>query len=203
MWLDELRARWRAALAQRGDCPRCHSPRVWHNGIRWRKASLRQGDQTVFIHDVPVRRLRCGDCERRWSAAPEGVATRAHYQPCVVAPAVAAEVLDAGASQSQVARAYGCCRRTLWRWVGRVATLAEPAVLARRLAAEAQTPEMPAPPPQVKARRSPAGMALGQRAVWVLALLEALASLAGLTPPGLVHAARFVPALVPPSEVAM
>jgi hypothetical protein len=36
--------------------------------------------------------------------------------------------------------------------------------------------------------------ALGARAIAVLAVLEALASWHGLTPPGLAHARRFVPA---------
>ena len=202
MWLDKLRERWRAALAQRGDCPQCKSLRVWHNGLRLRKASVRYEGETVFVNDIPVRRLRCGDCEWRFSRAPEGVPTRAHYQPCVVAPAVAAAVLEEGVTESQVAQAYGCAQRTLLRWVERVAKLVEPAVLARGLTAEADAPELPAPP-QVRARRSPARMALGQRAVYVLALLEALASLVGLAPPGLAHAARFVPAVVPPTEGAM
>lgn len=201
MWLNKLRERWQAALAQRGPCPRCHSARVWYNGIRQRKASVRQGDETVFIPDIPVRRLRCGDCVWRWSVAPAGIVTPGHYQPCVVAPAVAADVLEEGVNESQVARAYGCARRTVGRWVQRVAKVAEPAVLARRLVQEAETPELPAPPPKVKARRSPARRALGEQAVWVLTLLEALASLCGLAPPGLAHAAQFVPAPVSPSAL--
>ena len=46
------------------------------------------------------------------------------------------------------------------------------------------------------------GRALGQRAVWVLLLLEVLTSLVGLCPPGLRHASRFLPAHVSPSEAA-
>jgi transposase-like protein len=164
---------------------------------------VRQGEETVFLTDIPVRRLRCGDCVWRWSVAPEGIVTPGHYQPCVVAPAVAADVLEEGVTESQVARAFGCARRTVGRWVRRVAKLAEPGRLARRLVQETGTPVLPAPPYKVKARRSPVRRALGEQAVWVLALLEALASLHGLAPPGLAHAAQFVPALVSPSEAAM
>ena len=203
MWLDQLRERWQAALAQRGPCPRCASMRVWFNGVRLRKASVRHGDETVFLAGIPVRRLRCGDCGWRWSVAPEGIVSSAHYQPCVVAPAVAADVLEEGVSEGQVARACGCARRTVGRWVRRVARLAEPGVLARHLAHEAQSPVLPVPPQPVKARRSQARRALGERAVLVLALLEALASLRGLAPPGLAHATQLVPALAPASGGAM
>ena len=203
MWLDQLKERWQAALEQRGPCPRCASMRVWFNGLRLRKASVRHGEETVFVADIPVRRLRCGDCGRRWSVAPEGIVSAAHYQPCVVAPAVATDVLAEGVSAGQVARACGCARRTVGRWVQRVARLAEPGVLARHLAHEAQSPVLPVPPQPVKARRSQARRALGERAVLVLALLEALASLRGLAPPGLAHAAQLVPALAPASGGTM
>ena len=198
MWLDKVREQWQAALRRREPCPQCRSKRVWFNGIRKRKASVRHGDQMVFIPDIPVRRLRCGDCLRRWSVTPEGIVRRGHYQPCVVAPAVAAEV-QSGHSAGAVAHAYGCARRTLERWVGWVARLAVPAVLAEQLTQEAQSPVLPLGPGLVKARRSPARQALGARALWVLALLEALASVRGLAPPGLAHAAQLVPALVSPS----
>ena len=108
--------------------------RVWFNGVRLRKASVRHGDETVFLAGIPVRRLCCGDCVWRWSLAPEGIVSPAHYQPCVVAPAVAADVLEEGVSEGQVARACGCARRTVGRWVRRVAKLAEPGALARHLA---------------------------------------------------------------------
>jgi transposase-like protein len=202
-WLVALRARWQQALSWRGPCPHCRSKRVWHNGIRHRKANIRQGYQTVYIHSIPVRRLRCGDCVRRWSRPPERVPTRSQYQPCVVAPAVTATVLEVGSSDTEVAKTYGCHRRTLLRWVARVAQVGDPGQLARRLLAESDSPQLPAPPPQHRSRRSAGLVALGQRAVEVLALLEALGSLFGLEPPGLAHAWQFVPALVPPSAAAL
>jgi transposase-like protein len=202
-WLIELRARWQAALSLRGRCPHCGSKRVWHNGIRRRKVTLWEGGRAVFIADVPVRRLRCGACLGRWSRGPERVVTRGLYQPCVVAAAVMAHVLERGVRQRERAQRYGCHRRTLERWVARVAGLCDPGLLARELAAQAQSPELPPPPGPGRPRRSAALQALGQRAVWVLGLLEALASLAGLTPPGLAHAACLMPALVSPSAGAL
>jgi hypothetical protein len=121
----------------------------------------------------------------------------------VVAAAVMAHVLEPGGGERERAQRYGCHRRTLWRWVARVAGLCEPAQLARELAAQAQSPELPQLPGPGRARRRAGLQALGQRAVFVLGLLEALASLAELAPPGLAHAARLLPALVSPSAGAL
>jgi transposase-like protein len=172
---------------------------VWHNGIRWRKATVRTDGRSEFFGEIPVRRLRCGDCRQRWSHAPDAVVAQGHYQPCVVAEAVARDVLDGETTVTAVAREHGCHRRTLGRWTERVAAVAEPSELARQLLVESAAPVVPAPPPVTRPRRSTRLAALGVRAVWVLALLEALASLRGLSPPGLAHAAALVPALAPPS----
>jgi len=202
MTLDELKERWTKELSYRGRCLRCDSERVWYNGIRLRTATLRDGDRSVFVADIPVRRLLCGDCSARWSHPPTGVPTRAHYQPCVVSQAVLTDVLDDNVCDATVAKEHGCHRRTLLRWVQRVACVAEPAELMRQVLEAAETPVLPAAPPAVRPRRSPALMALGQRAVWVLLLLEVLTSLVGLSPPGLSHTSRFLPAPVSPSEAA-
>ena len=202
MTLDELKERWTKELSYRGRCLQCDSERVWYNGIRLRKATLRDGDRSVFVAQIPVRRLLCGDCSARWSHPPTGVPTRAHYQPCVVSEAVVTDVLDDKVCDTTVAKEHGCHRRTLLRWVHRVARLAEPAELMRRVLLESDNPVLPAAPPTVRPRRSAALMALGQRAVWVLFLLEVMTSLVGLTPPGLSHTSRFLPAHVSPSEAA-
>jgi len=116
---------------------------------------------------------------------------------------VVSDVLNENVCDSTVAKEHGCHRRTLLRWVARIAAVAEPAELLRRVLLESQTPVIPSPPPVVRPRSSAALQALGQRAVWVLCLLEALTSLFGIVPPGLLHAPRFsVPAHVSPSEVA-
>lgn len=202
MTLCELKERWQQELSCRGRCCTCDSERVWFNGIRLRKATLRDGGRSTFVADIPVRRLLCGDCSARFFRPPTGVPTRAHYQPCVVSEAVVSDVLDETVCDSTVAKEHGCHRRTLLRWVARIAHLAEPAALLRRVLLESGTPVIPTPPPSVRRRRSAALEALGTRAVWVLFLLEALTSLLGLAPPGLLHASRFaMPAHVSPSEV--
>ena len=203
MSLDELKERWKQALFYRGRCLLCASERVWYNGIRLRTASLRDGDKTVFVAEIPVRRLFCGDCSARWSHAPEGIATRAHYQPCVVAEAVVTAVLEEQVCDATVAQEHGCHRRSVLRFVERVAHVAEPAELMSLVLLVSGVPVLPSPPPVVRPRRSAALMALGQRAVCVLGLLEVLSSLFELSPTGLLHAARFLPAHVSPSRAVL
>jgi transposase-like protein len=198
MSLDELRRRWEEALTHRGCCPQCHSARVWFNGVRQRTVSLLDGERTVFVDGVPVRRLRCGECGGRWSHEPAGVARRGHYQACVVARAVTQTVLD-DARRAEIAHDHGCHRRTLGRWVERVAAIAEPAHLARILLAQSEVPVVPALPAP-RPSRSGRLRALGARAVAVLALLEALASLRGLEPPALGHARWLVHADAPSTD---
>jgi hypothetical protein len=164
---------------------------VWRNGVRLRKATVLDGDRVVYVEDAPVLRLVCGGCKARWHRAPEHIESRAHYQPAVVARAVARVVVDGG--PTAVACEIGCDRGTLGRWVERVAKIAEPARLARILIAAADQPTLPALP-TARTSRSARVTALGARSIAVLGLLEALASWHGLTPPGLAHARRFVPA---------
>lgn len=164
---------------------------MWRNGVRLRKATVLDGDRAVYVEDVPVRRLQCGGCKARWRRAPEHIESRAHYQPAVVARAVARVVVDGG--PTAVACEIGCDRGTLGRWVERVAKVAEPARLSRVLLAAADQPVLPALP-AARTSRSARLTTLGVRAMAVLALLEALASLHGLSPPGLAHADVLVPA---------
>lgn len=198
MFVDDLRARWEQARSDRGSCPRCGSEHVWFNGIRLRKASLFDGETVSYVANVPARRLKCGVCRARWSRAPDRVPSRAHYQPCVVSRAVAEVVLGDDGTLSSAAREYDCHRRTLGRWVERVSSVAEPATLAREIVSEAGAPVLPAPPVKTMTTSSVRMRAFGARAVWILALLDALASLRGLEPPGLAHVDVLVPAVARP-----
>jgi len=198
MPIEELRRRWNLALQHRGRCVDCDSSRIWFNGVRRRTASLLEGERTVFVDDVPVRRLRCRDCRRRFSRPAERVTSRGHQQPCVVSRAVAETSLDRDATRATVACQHGCHRRTLHRWIARVAALAEPAALACTLVSESAAPTLPMVP-ALRPSRSSQLAALAARAMTVLALLEALVSLRGLEPPALAHAPLFVPAVASPT----
>ena len=193
MTIEDLRRRWSETLILRVPCKRCGGGRVWRNGIRLRAASLWLGDRTEFVADVPVRRLKCGDCQCRWSLTPEGVSPRGCYQPCVVAQAVASDALDPQATSTQVAAGHGCHVRTLWRWVALMAALVTGAVLARRLAEDSGAPVFPSQPP-LRARLTVRRAELAQQSTQTLALLDALAGYRGLPLPGLAHARLLVPA---------
>jgi hypothetical protein len=199
MSLAQLRAQWKAQLADRPSCVHCGSARVWHSGTRTRKASLlAQG----FISDIPARRLKCRDCRVGRVHPPEGIPSRAHYQPCVVSRALERMAAEPDTTAAEIAAGVGCHRRTLGRWVDRVAAVAEPAQLAAAIVAEADAPVLPAVPTEVQRPGGRHVHKLLLRALAVLALLEALASLRGLEPPALAHAAtltavRAVPADAP------
>jgi hypothetical protein len=110
--------------------------------------------------------------------------------------------MDAQQSDATVAKAHRCHRRTLRRWIERIACAAPPAELLRRLLLESNASVLPSAPPSVRPRRSAAVAARLQRALWVLLLLDLLTSLCGLPPPGLSHLPVLLPAHVTPSEAA-
>lgn len=193
MSLEELRARWERALSHRGRCDDCKGVRIWHIGTRTRKASILLDGDTAFVPDIPERRLKCRDCRLQWTHAPEEISSRAHYQPCVVAHALAVMEHEPDMTAAEIARAHGCHRRTLGRWIERVAEIADPRELGAVVVAEADAPVLPAIPAEiVRPGRAHARLS---RALAVLALLEALASLRGLEPPALAHAVELVTAV--------
>jgi transposase-like protein len=188
MSLEELRVRWQRALLDRGPCIRCQGVRIRFGGTRTRKATLMIEGAPVFVPDIPERRLKCRSCRLQWTHAPEGISARAHYQPCVVGQALAMMEQEPDTTVAEIASAHGCHPRTLGRWVDRVADIAEPQELAAALVAIADAPVLPALSAEIE--RPGGGHAHKRllRALTVLALLEALASLHGLEPPALGHA---------------
>lgn len=197
--LARVRARWSKHYDERPSCPQgCAGATTWHDGPRERSATLRVGDAMTFVPDAAQRRKQCSVCRGSWTHRPEGISSRAHYQPCVVAHAVSELGSDAGARSLTVAEEIGCAPSTVRRWVERVAVLAEPAALASALVEEAGEPVLPAVPTELAVpQRSTRLGSLLLRALAVLALLEALASLRGLGPPALAHAATLIPANAP------
>lgn len=152
--------------------------------------------------DIPVRRFKCSACGLRWTHAPEAVPSRAHYQPCIVSHALEKMAAEPETTAAEIAAAAGCHRRTLGRWIDRVAAISEPAHLAAAIVAEADAPVLPAVPVEVRRPGRSHVHARLVRALAVLVLLEALASVRGLEPPALQHAdvlttARSVPANAP------
>lgn len=166
--------------------------RVWFGGTRTRKASIMLEGRTAYIADVPQRRLGCRDCDARWTRAAEGISTRAHYQPCVVAHALATLQEESELTAAEIAGAHGCHPRTLGRWIDRVADIADPRDLGAAVVAQADAPVLPVIAKEIARPGGAHAHKQLVRALAVLALLEALASLRGLEPPALAHAAELV-----------
>lgn len=193
-----LRARWAEQYDERPPCPAGCVGAVWHDGGRLRKATLLIDGVPSFASDIAQRRNHCRVCGKSYTHDPEAITSRAHYQPCVVSRAITELGTTPETSTTLVAAQIGCVTSTVRRWVERVAALAEPAQLASRLVQEAGEPVLPAVPLVLAApQRSPRLGPLLLRALAVLVLLEALASIAGYAPPALAHAAYFIPANAP------
>lgn len=138
----------------------------------------------VYLAGLTCRRVKCASCKVSWVLRPPGVIAHKQYQADVVALALA-EYLLAKRSQEQVAARIGCSRRTVGRWIGWTAEMAEPDVLAAELLRATDEPVLP------RAQGVP-GIAWDEamaprpsRAGDVLGLMEALASAWGLAAPGL------------------
>lgn len=107
-----------------------------------------------------------------------------HYQACVIASAVAE--LASGASTTSVAGAHGCDRRTVRRFVERVAMAGDPAELARELTDIVDEPVLPAAPiAERRASLSAKCAAQLKQALELLVLVEALGNVRGYEPPAL------------------
>jgi hypothetical protein len=110
--------------------------------------------------------------------------------------------LSSQTSDVAIAQRHRCHRRTLRRWIERLACAASPAELLRQILRESDASVIPSAPQLGRPRRSAVVAARLQRALWVLLLLDILTSLLGLPPPGLSHLALWLPAHVPPREAA-
>jgi hypothetical protein len=188
--LKEAWIRFFREVARPKACLACDGARVWWDGSRERTASIRLDDQTVHISGIPCRRARCAnrDCGYRWCLLPPGLEPRRHFQACVVAAATQEYLFAKDATQEATAARHGCARRTLGRWLGWIAGLAEPSVIQERIL-EAQQEPILAP---LRAVLDLARKACSQfqrkvleKAACVLAHLEALAMALGLEPPAL------------------
>lgn len=139
MSLSQLKQRWKMQMSFRGRCVRCHSERVWHNGIRWRTASLRDGEKTVFVPDIPVRprmshprrprdRQTDGMSEPPQKRDDENARAEALFRYRVLAPLLdkqaALSLRERVAQRAAQLHLHPCGQsqtfapRTLWTWLG-------------------------------------------------------------------------------------
>lgn len=190
--IADVRQRWELVAARGcsvdehpGPCSDAEGPRVVWDGLRQRSVSVLVDESSVHVPDVVCRRLKCQACGLRWTRRPEGCLPRRHYQPCVMANAVAMVTLGDG-SLTATATHFGIDRRTLGRWTHWTAQVAEPAALQRELIEATDEPVLVGTPVRAlqRERHGPRADRYG-RAAQVLALCVALASALGLSPPEL------------------
>jgi len=165
----------------RPPCPWCGGERVWWNGRPRRSATIvdEQG-RAVHVPELVCRRCRCAECRKSFRLHPPGVIPHKHYQPCVVAEAVARYVGQEGTTMDEIAEQVGCSRHTVARWLRWIPELGEPAVMLRMLLEATDTVLVP----RVRAVAKAAGDVV-YRAAQMLGLLEHLGSAWNLEPPGL------------------
>lgn len=153
-------------------CPRCGGPtcRIGYRIV----AQVSLGPDMAPFYDADQARLRLLCLNRECSPRSftvyedEGYPHRT-YRLAVVEAAVAMLATVPGATLSSVARAFGCHRRTIGRWVHWLSDLASPAELSR-LCQRADPSGLPAP----RALEIPGFVGL---AAHIILLLEHLARL--------------------------
>jgi len=191
--VEVLKHEWRGFYDQAAKprrCIFCGGTRLWWNGWRHRTASLLIGEQVVYVDEVACRLVKCGTpgCNKSWTLRPPGLAPQRHYQLCVVAQALSAYLFDPAATLEQVARATGCARRSVGRWITWVAGIATAGELLRHLVAAGGTARVPSLPEVASLAlraRDCAHRLILRGAAQVLCLLEALGQALSFSPPGL------------------
>ncbi len=118
-------------------CPICDGDRVWFNG--WRRVLI-----TLMLDGQPHRpgewvalqRVRCARraCRRGWTLRPAWLYPHRSLEPDLAEAAALTYLLDAQATYTSVAAAFGCSWVTVWRWVGWIGVLVTPAALVARAA---------------------------------------------------------------------
>jgi hypothetical protein len=192
----EIEQRWRLYY-ENAQLPRlciyCGDSRVNFNGSRKRSASVLVLTVVVFLAELMCRRVKCGGCHKSWTLRPPELVAHKHFQLCVAAHAVSGYLFEPAGTLSGVATEHNCSRKTVKRWLGWTAAIAEPETVLRKVVEATEAPLVPRPCAVAAVTRKARG-ALGrvvlERAAEVLALMERLCSAWQLEPPGLVAVVR-------------
>ena len=151
------------------------------NGFSIRSASMIVDDDVRYIPEILQRRLLCKRCNTRVLLRPPELLPRVHYQACVLTSAVVE--LAQGATTVDVAEHHGCDRRSVRRFVARIAATGEPHVVASEVAAVVDEPVIPKIELAERAfPLAPATMRDLRCAHALLVLVEALGSARGEEP---------------------
>lgn len=171
-------------------CLFCHGSRIHWNGKRSRTASLMIDEEVVYLPDIDCRRVKCANpnCLKSWTLRPPGLMPRRHYQLCVVANAASGYLFDDQESLDTVAQSHQCTRRTAGRWITWLAHIARPSDLIHYLLeVSKETVLVPVRKIAISLKKglSSSRKQILERAAEVLGLLEAIALILGMEPPGL------------------
>ncbi len=177
-------------------CAWCEGARIWFDG--WRIVHtilLADGRCHRFDNGLPLQRVACAACGRSWTLRPAWLYPHRSFEPDVAEAAALAYLGDPGATYAATAQAFGCATSTVWRWVGWVAELGEPAsVIAATARIDPATPAADLVPREVPQDHPKAQSAARHRALLgALQLLVALAlfARAQVHPPDDPSALRF------------
>lgn len=169
-------------------CARCDGDEICFDG--WRivfSIVLADGTAHRFDDGLPLQRVCCTRCDTSWTLRPAFHYPHRSFEPDLHEAAVLAYLADASATYAQVGTAFGCSARSVWRWVGMIAALAEPAaIVAATARTSAATPAAGLIPRAVlqahRKARSARRYAVLLRALQILVAL-ALLSRAQVVPP--------------------
>ena len=116
-------------------CPWCDATRIWFNG--WRQVFvvvLTDGAPHRFDDGLWLQKVKCRGCRTGWTLRPPWLYPHRSLQPDVAESAALAYLSNPEARYRSVAALHGCSVRSVRRWVGWSATLADPAVLVSQAA---------------------------------------------------------------------
>ncbi len=123
-------------------CERCGGTHIWFDG--WRVVHsivLDDGRRRRFDEGLPVQRAKCKRCAHSWPLRPPWLYPYRTFEPDVAEAAALAYLTDSAGTYASTAKAFGCATSTVWRWVGWVAKLGEPAsVIAATARIDPATP---------------------------------------------------------------
>jgi hypothetical protein len=120
--LEQRRAIGRACLPD--ECPFCGNPRLWLDGVRVvYSLVLVEGTVRRFDDGLELQRAVCAACHKSWTLYPEPLYPHRSFEPDVVEAAGLEYLSEASATYAHVAAKHGCSPRSVWRWIGWLASL--------------------------------------------------------------------------------
>jgi hypothetical protein len=188
---QELQERWRRYYENAekpGQCIFCGGTRISWDGSRKRSASVLVLTVVVYVAELLCRRVKCAACRTSWTLRPPELVAHKHYQLCVASRATSRYLFEPGGTLTGVGSEHNCSRKTVKRWLGWTAAMAEPAIVMRKVLEAVDAPLLPRLRPVAqlaRKARDAVGRAVLRRAAEVLGLMESLCSAWGLEPPGL------------------